>query len=155
QPDFYPAHLNLGSALKDLGKLAEAAAAARRATQVSPDRPEGFANLGTILDALGKYAEAAEAFGRLVQLRPDDPDAHCNLGIELGGVGRFAEALAAVRRGHELGARRPGWDRPSARWVSAAERRLELDRKLPAILKGETRPRDTVERLELVDVSIR
>jgi serine/threonine-protein kinase len=67
----------------------------------------------------------------------------------LARQGKFAEALAAVRRGHELGSKRPGWRYPSAQWVRQAERDVELDAKLPQFLNGQAQPADAAERLEL------
>ena len=54
-----------------------------------------------------------------------------------------------LRRGHELGSRQPGWRYPSARWVAEAERLAALADRLPALLKGEDRPKDVPERLAI------
>ncbi len=52
-----------------------------------------------------------------------------------------------LRKGHELGSRRPDWRYPSAQWVAGAERVLALANRLPAIVSGEDKPRDNAERL--------
>jgi hypothetical protein len=70
----------------------------------------------------------------------------------LQGQGKFADALASIRRGHELGMWRLGWPYPSARWVREARRRVELDGKLPAYLKGDAKPKDAAERVELAEL---
>ncbi len=54
-----------------------------------------------------------------------------------------------LRRGHELGSRRPGWSYPSAQWVAEAERMAALARRLPALLAGEGRPKDADDRLAI------
>jgi serine/threonine-protein kinase len=54
-----------------------------------------------------------------------------------------------LKRGHELGAKRPDWLYPSAQWVRDAECLVALDRKLPALLRGEERPADLAEQLGL------
>jgi serine/threonine-protein kinase len=56
------------------------------------------------------------------------------------------------RKGHELGTRQPGWRYPSAQWVAGAERLAALAARLPALLKGEDRPRDLAERLALAQM---
>ena len=56
------------------------------------------------------------------------------------------------RRGHELGARQPGWRYPSARWVAEAERLAALAARLPALLKAEDRPKDVAERLAIAQM---
>ena len=61
--------------------------------------------------------------------------------------GHFAEALAELRRGHELGSKNPNWRYPSAQWVRATERLLELDGKVLSILSGKAKPADAAESL--------
>ena len=56
------------------------------------------------------------------------------------------------RRGHELGSKQPGWRYPSARWVAEAERLAALAERLPALLRGEDRPKDVPERLTLAQM---
>ncbi len=79
---------------------------------------------------------------------PDHPKAHFNLGFLLRDQGRFAEALESLRRGHEQGSKVPGWPYPSAAWVRQCERLVELDRGLPAVLRGDAEPATAIERLE-------
>ena len=61
--------------------------------------------------------------------------------------GRFADALNELKRGHELGSKNLGWQYPSAEWVRNAERLVELDRKLPAVVSGHNKPADAAESL--------
>ena len=50
-----------------------------------------------------------------------------------------------LRKGHDLGSRRPGWPYPSAAWAAGAERDHVLSGRFPAIVRGEEEPRDTGE----------
>ena len=52
-----------------------------------------------------------------------------------------------LRKGHELGSRRPDWRYPSAEWVAQAERILAVAKRFPAVLRGEDKPKDNGERL--------
>src|SRR5262249_30229386 len=61
-------------------------------------------------------------------------------------------SLAAYQKGHALGSRTYGWRYPSADWIKAAERLVELDRKLPAVLRGAAQPAGNAERLALSDL---
>ena len=62
--------------------------------------------------------------------------------------GQFREALAEYRRGHELGSQQSGWRYPSAEWVRQAERWAALEARLPAVIRGDEKPRDAAERVE-------
>jgi hypothetical protein len=66
--------------------------------------------------------------------------------------GRFVDALAAFRRGDALGSKTPGWRFPSAALVRECQRLLDLDRDLPAILRGEKQAAGTAECLELASL---
>jgi len=74
------------------------------------------------------------------------------LGHALQHQGRFEEALVRLKQGHQLGSKRPKWRYSSAQWVRHAERLLLLDGKLPAILRGQARPADAEEQLDLAEL---
>src|SRR5262249_37446003 len=148
RPDDPEAHCNLGSALVP-GQLPEALAEPRQALRLKPESPLAHYNLGNALSAQGDPDQAVASYWEAVRLRPDYAEAHCNLGSTLTQLGEFRRALAAYRRGDELGRRQPGWRFPSGEWVKQAERRVELDEKLPALLRGDSKPRDAAEQIEL------
>lgn len=87
-----------------------------------------------------------------IRLKPDLADAHCNLGYILLQQGRFGEALPSLRRGHELGSKKPGWRYPSVQWVRWAEQLLVLDKKLSAILSGKESPANPSEAIDLASL---
>src|SRR5439155_15020384 len=97
----------------------------------------------------GKLNDAIAYFRKALQINKDYAEAHCNLGHALRQQGEFRQALEELRRGHELGSKNPRWPYPSAQWVQQCERLVELDEKLPAILKGEAQPTDAAECLVL------
>jgi serine/threonine protein kinase/Flp pilus assembly protein TadD len=152
RPDFAEAHNNLGIALGSQGNHAGAEEEFRRALRQRPDDPLFHNNLGYALKAQGKLTAAEAEFRVTLRLRPDDPEAHCGLGLTLQQQGRFAEALAALKRGHELGSKVPGWRFPSAQWLRQAEQLVVLDAKLPQILRGEAQPAGAAERLALAQL---
>jgi tetratricopeptide (TPR) repeat protein len=151
-PRLVAAHNLLGMALLKGGDAPGAVAAFRKAAELEPGQALRHFNLGNALRASGDLAGAIAAHRQAVKLNPSSPQVHCNLGLELRDEGKFAEALVALRRGHELGSRRPGWKYPSARWVQECERLAELDKKLPAVLRGELKPRDAAEKLGYAEV---
>jgi serine/threonine-protein kinase len=149
KPNFPEAHSNLGAALSDQGKYAEAEAEYREGLRLRPNYPEAHNNLGNALAAQGKLREAAVAYKEAIRLKPDYPEAHCSLGQALRRQGRFAEAVSALRRGHELGSKQANWPYPSAAWVREAKQLAALDAKLFKVLRGAAQPADAAERLGL------
>jgi len=88
------AHHNLANALRQLGRLVEAEAAARQALALRPDHPDALGLLGTVLREQGRLAEAEASLRQAVALRPDHAAGYNNLAIWLAEAGRPHEALA-------------------------------------------------------------
>jgi serine/threonine-protein kinase len=143
------AHNNLGNALSAQGKLEEAAAEYRRAIALDPKDADAHYNLGNILSKQGKLEEAVAAYRAALRLEEDYAEAHCNLGLALLQQGQLGEALAEFKRGHELGTRRPDWPYSSDEWVGQCQSLVDLEARLPAILKGEDQPANVAECLSL------
>jgi hypothetical protein len=55
------------------------------------------------------------------------------------------QRITPRRSRHEIGSRDPRWPYPSAEWVRDCEQLVELDAKLPALLRGEYEPADADE----------
>jgi len=70
---------NLGAALQDDGRLSDAAAHYRRATEIRPEYPPPYNNLGVALAAEGKESEAVAAYRRASTLDATYADPHYNL----------------------------------------------------------------------------
>ncbi len=151
-PKYAPAHGNLGNALDAKGDLDGAIAEYRQAIELDPKLAEVHYGLGSAMLAKGDLDGAIAEYRQAIDLDPKYAEAHCNLGLILKSQGLLAEALGYLEKGHELGFRRPGWRYPSAQWVSDCRRLVELERKLPAILKGEVSPRDADERIVLTEL---
>jgi serine/threonine-protein kinase len=149
KPDYPSAHYSLGNCLNGQGRHKEAEAAFREVIRLKPDYPEAHVTLGVALGHQGRHKEAEAAFREAIRLKPDYPVAYVNLGFALRDQGLFTQALQSLRRAHAKGSQTPGWRHPSADWVRACERLVELDRKLPAVLRGDAEPSSAVERLEL------
>jgi tetratricopeptide (TPR) repeat protein len=147
-PELAGAYINLGLILGRQGRPSEAEAVSREVIRLDPDDSRGHNNLGTALFEQGRYEEAVGFFRAAVRLDSNNVVAQCNVGHALRELGRFAEALEELRRGHEQGTKTPGWRSPSAAWVRRCERLIELDGKLPALLRGAAEPADVAECLE-------
>jgi tetratricopeptide (TPR) repeat protein len=145
------AHVNLGNALGNKGQLHEAIACYRQAIQLAPKLAKAHYGLGHALQKKGQLDEAIACYRRVIEIDTQFAEAHCNLGFALCDKGDFCAGLVAMRTGHELGSRRPGWPYPSVEWVKQLERLVQLDNLLAAISKGKARPAGPTECLELAD----
>jgi serine/threonine protein kinase/Flp pilus assembly protein TadD len=147
----YPdAHNNLGTALLAQGKLVEAEAVLREGT--GSNDAGCYYNLGRILWDQKKLPEAETVYRKALELNPRYAEAYCNLGQLLVHQGRFTESLEARKKGHELGSKQSDWHYPSGEWVRQSERLIELDAKLPKVLKGEAQPSDVEEFVVLAQI---
>jgi tetratricopeptide (TPR) repeat protein len=92
-PDCSMAHNDLGSLLRNQGRMAEAMEHHRKAIQSDPNNCEALNNLGVTLAAEGRFDEAIENFRQAIQLKPDFSEALDNLGTTLAAEGWFDEAI--------------------------------------------------------------
>ena len=101
-PDFWPAHNNLGAALVDEGRLPEAIEHYRQALRLNPDYIEVHNNLGFALANAGLMKEAIKYYRQALRLKPDYVEAHNNLGAALADAGLFQEAIEHYRQALRL-----------------------------------------------------
>ncbi|MEA3117999.1 MAG: hypothetical protein QOI13_1269 [Paraburkholderia sp.] len=97
--------LNLGNALKALGRLDGAIERFRNALTLAPEFPLAHYNLGNAYASAGRHEDAVDAFRRSLRLQPEDASTWNNLGNSLHAIGRHDEAIEAFRRTLAL---RPG-----------------------------------------------
>jgi len=145
-------HSGLAMALHDKKDLDGAIQEYRAAIELDPKDWLPHYNVGNVLRDKKDLDGAVQEFQKAIKLQPDHAEAHCNLGHALRRQGKFTEALEALREGHKLGLKKPGWRYPSAQWVRDAERLVELERKLSAILEGKDKPADDAERIALAQL---
>jgi tetratricopeptide (TPR) repeat protein/tRNA A-37 threonylcarbamoyl transferase component Bud32 len=144
--------MGFGDTLRDTRQVDDAIDGWPAPHQVQSVLLDALVNLGATLIRKGQLDEAVGACREAIRVKEDDAEAHCNLGHALREQGRFADALAALKHGHELGLQNPRWPYPSAQWVKQGERLVELDAKLPRVLKGELQPANLGERLALAEL---
>jgi tetratricopeptide (TPR) repeat protein len=154
EPTYALAHYNLGLALHNQRDLDGAVGAYREAIRLGLNDTRAHTSLGMALEEQGDLDGAVQSFLAAIRLAPHDALAHCRLGLALRDKGQFAEALVALKRGDELGRQGPAWPHPSREWVKGCERLLELDRRLPAALRGEG-PVTADEQLAFANLCLR
>ena len=109
-PEFAPAWAGLASlygqrvqvAGLDLAWADSGAAAARRAIDLAPDRPEGHKELALNLILLGRTDDAHAHLRRAIELNPSYADAMQNLGVIEYRAGRHDEAVLWLERARRI-----------------------------------------------------
>lgn len=79
-------YTNLGSLLKDMGRLADAVAMYEKAVECNPNFDVALANLANAIKDMGRVQDSVQWYMRAVQLNPNFPEAVCGLVNALGGV---------------------------------------------------------------------
>ena len=100
--DNFMAHNNLGNALADQGRLAEAIAHYEETLRIQPGYVEAYNNLGVIFGAQGRLDEAISRFQSSLSINPDNAETHNNLGYALAARGRLAEAIRQHHQALEI-----------------------------------------------------
>ena len=93
---------NLGMALSDAGRFAEAEPHLRHAVEVDPDHVNALVALGVVLIRQDRNQEAIAVLRKAVAQAPTNPWAHRNLGACLLKIGQIADAEESLRRAVEL-----------------------------------------------------
>lgn len=123
------AHLNMGLAYSQQGRLEPAAAQFRRALAYR-SLPEAYHNLGLAYSRMERLDAAIQAFRDAVRLRPTYAAAYAGLGDALLADGRVDEARQALERVLAL--------QPDS--TIAAASREKLDRLAPTASASELNP---------------
>jgi tetratricopeptide (TPR) repeat protein len=92
----------LGNALRDEGRIEQAAASYGNALLRDPNHAPTHNNLGLILAQATKLNESVRHYREAVRSEPDFADAHYNLGNALRALGRFDEAREQFRAALKL-----------------------------------------------------
>ena len=100
--DFYPVHLDLGTALTMQGKLDEANAEFRIALRLEPKDARTHVALGSNLAERHKLDAANAEFRTALRLAPDYVDAHVQLSQYLRQEGKLGQAIAESREALRL-----------------------------------------------------
>jgi tetratricopeptide (TPR) repeat protein len=148
-PKLTKVHYNLGNALRDKGQVDEAIACYRKAIESDPKYAMAHTNLGNALAVKGQVDEAIASFRKAIESDPKLAYAHGALGQALLGKGRFAPARDATARALELLPANQPLRAVVSRQLQVCTRLLQLEGRLPGLLRGEDRPASADEGLEI------
>ncbi|HXZ60109.1 MAG TPA: tetratricopeptide repeat protein [Steroidobacteraceae bacterium] len=101
-PDDAEAQANLGAALHDRGRWAEALESLERSLALKPGEPQVLIDAGNALRALGRAREALARYEDALRGDPSSAEAHNNLGNAYLELGEGENAVASYRRALEL-----------------------------------------------------
>lgn len=93
---------DLGIALNNAGRHAEAADALRKALELRPDFTDARFNLGTACAALGRTDEALACFHAVLERAPRSADTYSNIGAVLQERGEIPAAIEAYERALQI-----------------------------------------------------
>jgi tetratricopeptide (TPR) repeat protein len=100
--------MRIGQDLYNRGRVVEAEAALRKATEWDPYSPGLHDTLGIMLNELGRSGEAAASLWRAAQLNPTEAQSAFNAALAFAGARQFRDAELALR---ETVRRDPRFDR--------------------------------------------
>src|SRR5439155_1759852 len=126
--DNYVAEANLGAALLEQGRRAEALVHLRRSAAIKPGYAKVHVSLGKALAEGGDPEAALREYTDAIRLDGDSATAHYNLAGGLAGAGRMDEAIAELRQALRL---RPDWPEGRAALAEVEGRRREAVRRGP------------------------
>jgi eukaryotic-like serine/threonine-protein kinase len=152
KPDYVSPHDGLGNVLCSLARPAEAVEEYRTVLRLQPDFALTYGNLSYALRLQRKFDEAIEACRTALRLQADFPEAQYSLALALRGRGQFAEAVAEMRKARDMAPKDSDLLRQIVHTLAATERQAALVSRLPAIVAGETAPRDAAEVIDLAQV---
>ena len=98
----YIAENNLGVALREEGRLEQAAAHLQEAINIWPRYTEANKNLADVFLQMGRLDEATRHYRRVLEEKPGWPETHNSLGFALAQQGKLEEAVEHFTRAAEL-----------------------------------------------------
>ncbi len=98
QPEDANAHLELASALNNLGEKDEAMVHFEHALERNPEDPTSLYNIGAQMVNSGAVAEGAALIARAVKAQPEFPIALKNLGYAYARIEKYQEAVDAFEK---------------------------------------------------------
>jgi tetratricopeptide (TPR) repeat protein len=132
-PDQPVYQVNLGNALMQQGKKAEARAVYDKAGALDPSFPGVYVNRGMLSASEGNAEEATADFAKLIELNPNQPEGYIRLARLYSETGQFQEAATTYKDGLKM---RPDGPMLLFGLASALERLGDLDGTIEACGKA-------------------
>jgi eukaryotic-like serine/threonine-protein kinase len=149
KPDDPVAHSSLGNAFRWQGKHEESGRELREAIRLKPDDGGFHGVLAISLRDQLKFDESLPEFREALRLKPDLFPLYLDYAHALRRKTDYVGALAVVRKAQALSGRSLVDYHHQPEWFAKIESLAALAERLPAILKGNDRPKDRAEALDV------
>ena len=97
-PSFSSAHCNLGTLLKEQGKLEQSISHYQEAIQLNPLFADAYNNLGNAYKESNQFNEAIQSYNYAIKLRPNYSEAYCNLATSYKDNNNLLEAITLFNK---------------------------------------------------------
>jgi len=134
-PTFSKAHKVLGFSYRHLGLHEDGLASFQKATQLSPQDPEGWANLALVQSHTGRNLDAVDSFHEAIRIHPTYLGAYVALGKHLQAIQRTQEAITTFEKALGLDPTNPELRTGIMQAVADACAWRKQERFLPSVLK--------------------
>ena len=105
QTNYYKAHYNLATILKEQRKYSEASKEFNKAVKRNPKMAEAYNNLGIIYTERKSINLAVRAFSKAIRIKRTDPTFLFNLGFAYAQAAQFHKAIDAFRKAIKIAPR--------------------------------------------------
>jgi tetratricopeptide (TPR) repeat protein/predicted Ser/Thr protein kinase len=140
--NYAEAHTNLGNSLARQGDLDEAIREYRTAIGINKDLFEAHVNLGFALTLIDQVDDAITECREAIRVQ-NHPRAHDRLGLALQAKGRLHDAVDEYREAIRL----DNHNDEAGEHLHEAERLIQLQKRLPAMVQGKDSSKDASELL--------
>tara|TARA_B110000438_G_scaffold271698_1_gene289788 strand:- start:195 stop:1583 length:1389 start_codon:yes stop_codon:yes gene_type:complete len=101
-PNYAPAHNNLGQILQELGENKKAMKCFEKTIKIQPGLAAPYNNLGNLLLDVGENTKAVRCFERAIKIQPNLFAAHNNLGTVFGLMKKYDKAINCFKNAINL-----------------------------------------------------
>jgi serine/threonine-protein kinase len=151
-PRYAMVHRELGRLYFQQKRHADAIKAYEQALKVQPNHFTTRYRKGSCHYSLGQYDKGLVEFRAAQQLMPDHPDVNLWVGRMHWLMREWDKALPWLERAHRLGTKAGNWHYPTARFIAQAKAWQHIEPRMPALLKGDEKPRDATEHRRVAEL---
>ena len=147
-PNFAPAHNNLGIISKILDENLKAKSYYEKAIEINPDYIAAHNNLGIIFKDLGQYQKAKRCYEKAIEIDPNNKSGHNNLGVILNNLGKRQKAKSSFEKAIKINPNLANsyWNLHGQ--SSSEDEALSILKKLYKIDNKNTKAKITISALE-------